>query len=86
MKKLDERTLKALCALEGNENFRVIQEWFLESAAIQDDTLRSAESAPILYRAQGAVKELLAFCEAAATPRDLAGKLAMEKAGVRSIP
>jgi len=86
MRKLDDKILKALCNLEGNPDFRVIQEWFLLSAQDQDKTLRSAESAPILYRAQGAVKELLEFCENAATPRDIAGKLAQEKAGVRSIP
>ena len=86
MRKLNDKVLKALCNLEGNADFRVIQEWFLESASDQDKTLRSAESAPILYRAQGAVTELLEFCEIASTPRDLAGKLAQQKAGVRSIP
>ncbi|HFD86869.1 MAG TPA: hypothetical protein ENJ35_04240 [Gammaproteobacteria bacterium] len=86
MRKLDERVLKALCNLEGNPDFRVIQEWFLESAADQDQTLRSAESAPLIYRAQGAVKELLQFCEIASTPKELAGKMAMKRAGVHSIP
>jgi len=86
MRKVDEKVLKALCNLEGNPDFRVIQEWFLESAADQDERLRSSESAPIIYRAQGAVKELLEFCDHAATPREKAGKLAMSKAGIRSIP
>ena len=75
--------LKALCNLEGNHDFRVVRVWLQESAAAQDDILRSSEAAPIVYRAQGAVKELLAICEIAATPRELAGKLAAEKAGVR---
>ena len=82
----DSKLLKALCSLEGNEDFRVVQAWMLESAQEQELKLRSAESAPIIYRAQGAVKQMLEFCEITATPRDLAGKLAMEKAGVRSIP
>jgi len=86
LKKLDERTLKALCNLDGNADFRIIKEWFLESASDQDKVLRSAESAPILYRAQGAVKELLEFCEYSSTPKELAGKMAMQKAGVHSIP
>ena len=86
MRKVDKKVLTALCNLEGNPDFRVIQEWFLESAADQDRVLRSAESAPILYRAQGAVKELLEFCDNASTPREKAGKLAMEKAGIHAIP
>ena len=86
MRKLDEKVLSALCNLEDNPNFRILQEWFLESAADQDKILRSSESAPILYRAQGAVKELLEFCDIAATAKEKAGKLAMEKAGVHVIP
>lgn len=82
MKRLDERTLRALCALEDNPDFRVIQEWFLESASEQDKILRKAESSVLVYRAQGAINEHLSFCESAATPRDLAGKLAREKAGI----
>jgi hypothetical protein len=86
VKKVDQKILQALCNLEGNADFRVIQEWFLESSADQDRILRSSESATIVYRAQGASKELLEFCDLAATPREKAGKLAMQKAGVRSIP
>lgn len=86
MQTLDEKVLKAFCNLEHNPDFKVLQGWFLESASEQDRILRSAESAPILYRAQGAIKEILEFCEIASTPKELAGKLAMQKAGVRSIP
>lgn len=86
MRKVDKKVLIALCNLEGNPDFRIIQEWFLESASDQDTVLRSAESSVIVYRAQGAVKELLEFCDSASTPREKAGKLAMEKAGIRAIP
>ena len=86
MRKVDEKVLKALCNLEGNPDFRIIQEWFLESASDQDTILRSSESAPVIYRAQGAVKEMLEFCDLAATPREKAGKLAMSKAGIHSFP
>lgn len=86
MRKVDETVLKALCNLEGNPDFRVIQQWFLESAADQDDILRNAESMPMLHRAQGASRELLEFCDLAATPREKAGKLAMQKAGVHTLP
>jgi len=82
----DERILTALCNLQNNPNFRVIQEWFLESASDQDTLLRSSESAIIVSRAQGAVKELLEFCDISATAKEKAGKLAMKKAGVHSIP
>lgn len=85
MRRLDEKVLRALCNLENNPDFKVLQQWFLDSAQDQDNVLRSAESAPILYRAQGAVKELLEFCEIASTPRDIAGKLAQEKAGIHAI-
>jgi hypothetical protein len=85
MRKLDDRTLKALCNLEQNEDFRVLQEWFLDSLAEQDAILRKAESSVLVYRAQGAANQFLEFCEIAATPRDLAGKLRMEKAGIRNI-
>ncbi len=86
MRKADKKVLTALCNLDGNTDFRVIREWFLESASDQDGVLRSAESAPILYRAQGAVKELLDFCEITSKPKELAGKMAMKDAGVQSIP
>lgn len=86
MHQVDEKVLKALCNLEGNPDFRIIQEWFLESAADQDKILRSSESAVIVARAQGASKELLEFCDHAATPREKAGKLAMKNAGIHTIP
>jgi hypothetical protein len=86
MRKLDEKTLTALCNLESNPDFRVVQTWFLNSVSDKEKTLRTAESAPIMYRAQGAVVELLEFCEYASTPRDLAGKMAREKAGVYVAP
>ena len=86
MKKANEQILKALCNLEGNPDFRIIQEWFLESAAEQDTVLRSAESATIVYRAQGASKTLLEFCDLAASPREYAGKMAMKDAGIYGIP
>jgi len=86
MRRVDEKVLKALCNLEGNPDFRVIQEWFLDSAADQDKIMRQAEGPTMIYRAQGASKVLLEFCELAATPRDKAGKLAMEKAGIRINP
>ena len=86
MRKLEDKVLQALCNLEGNPDFRTVQEWFLQSAADQDKLLRSSESATIVYRAQGAVKELLEFCELTAEPRKLAGKLKMEQAGIHVIP
>ena len=86
MERADEKILKALCNLESNPDFKVIQQWFLDSAATQDSVLRSAENAVLLYRAQGASRELLEFCELAATPRDKAGKRAQEKAGIYNIP
>ena len=86
MRKLEKEVLIALCNLEDNPDFRKVREWFLESAADQDTVLRSAESAPILYRAQGAVKELLEFCEVTTNPREKAGRLAMEQAGIHAIP
>lgn len=86
MRQVDEKVLAALCNLQGDVNFRVIQEWFLESASDQDKLLRSSESAPLIYRAQGAVKELLEFCDIASTSKEKAGKLAMKKAGINSIP
>jgi len=85
MRRVDEKILTALCNLENNPNFRVIQEWFLESASDQDQLLRSSESAIIVSRAQGAVKELLEFCDIACTAKEKAGKLAMEKAGVHAV-
>lgn len=85
MRQPDEKVLKALCNLEGNPNFRVIQEWFLESAADQDRLLRSSESATLVYRAQGASKELLEFCKTAGSAKELAGKAAMSRAGVHNI-
>lgn len=86
MRRLDTKEVKALCALEQNPDFRVIMDWFLDSAHMQDEVLRKAESATQLYRAQGAVKELLEICQHAASPRDLAGKMAMEKAGIHAVP
>jgi hypothetical protein len=86
MKKLDARTLKSLCNLEQNEDFRVIQEWFLDSLADDNKVLCEAESSVQVYRAQGSIRNLKAFCEAAAAPRDMAGKLRMQKAGIRNIP
>lgn len=86
MRKVDEKVLQALCNLDGNTDFRVIREWFLESASDQDTVLRSAESSVLVYRAQGAVKELLDFCEMTTNPKEKAGKLRMEKAGVFVIP
>lgn len=85
MRKINKKTIDALCNLQDNNDFRVIREWFLESASDQDKVLRSSESAPIIYRSQGAVKELLEFCEVSGNAKTLAGKLAMEKAGVHSI-
>ena len=85
MIKPDERTLQALCNLEENADFRVIQEWFLASAAAQDNTLRSSGEPSVLFQAQGAVRELLQFNQYAAEPRELAGKLAREKAGIRRV-
>ena len=86
MRKVDAKILQALCSLDGNADFRVIREWFLESASDQDTVLRSAESSVLVYRAQGAVKELLDFCEMTTNPKEKAGKLRMEKAGIVSIP
>lgn len=86
MRKPSKQVLVALCNLDSNADFRVIKEWFLESAADQDTVLRSAESAPILYRAQGAIKELLEFCDISTDTKEKAGKLAQKQAGIRSIP
>jgi hypothetical protein len=86
MRKPSKAVLMALCNLDNNADFRVIKEWFLESASDQDTVLRSSESAPILYRAQGAVKELLDFCDISTDTKEKAGKMAMKQAGIRTIP
>ena len=83
LKQPDEAILKALIALEDDENFRVIQQWFLDSSAHVDIILRTAESESLLHRAQGASSILLPFCEYAATPREKAGALKAAKSGVR---
>lgn len=82
----DQNVLRALCNLESNADFRVIQEWFLASAGAQDTVLRSASEPSVLFQAQGAIREHLQFCEYAADPREMAGRMAQEKAGVRSLP
>lgn len=81
MKRPDEKVLKALCNLENDADFAIVRRWVLESSQSQEQVLRQAESTPVLYRAQGAVKELLEFCEITATPRDLAKKLASNAGG-----
>jgi hypothetical protein len=86
MKRPDKRVLQALCNLEDNPDFTVIREWFLESAADQDELLRSAESATVVYRAQGASKELLEFVDVTANARDIATKSAMQEAGIHPFP
>lgn len=86
MRKLDKKVLTALCNLEDNPDFLTIRDWLMKSAEDQDVILRKAESSVMVYRAQGAVLELREICQLAGTPRDLAGKLAMEKAGVHVIP
>lgn len=86
MRRPDERVIRALCALEDNPNFKVIREWFLASAGDLDNVLRKAEPTVAIYRAQGASRELLEFCELAAEPREKATRMAMERAGIHSIP
>ena len=86
MKRPDKRVLQALCNLEDSADFRIIREWFLESAADQDQVLRSSESEILIYRAQGASKELLDFVEVTANARDIAAKSAMQEAGIHPFP
>ena len=83
LKQPDETVLKALVNLELNDDFRVIQQWFLDSSAHVDIILRSAESESLLHRAQGASSVLLAFCDFAATAREKAGAMKAAKSGVR---
>jgi len=85
VKKPDESVIKALCALKSQspDAYLVIQQWFMDSSGDQDRALRNAEAPHILYRAQGASKELLECCEIFADPYELAGKLAMKKDGIR---
>lgn len=85
MKRLDEKTLRSLCNLEKNEDFKVIIDWFLDSLAEETDQVCKSESSVVVYRAQGAIRTLKDFCEAAAEPRELAGKLRMEQGGIRGI-
>ena len=85
LNKPDEKVLKALCNLENNPDFKVVQNWFLESSHKADVSCRTAENVR-LFRAQGASSVLLDFCDHAANSRSKAGKLAMEKAGIRAIP
>lgn len=86
MKRADKRVLQALCNLEDNPDFRIIREWFLESAAEQDQILRSSESSLLVSRAQGASKELLEFVEITANARDIAASTAMKEAGIHPFP
>lgn len=71
----DIAVLRALCNLEHDDDFKVIQQWFLDSAGDKDRTLREAESGILLHRAQGASKELREFCSIAANPREIVRKL-----------
>lgn len=86
MKRLDERTVKAFCALENNPDFRVIQEWLIESVTEQDKVVRSAESSILIYRAQGAIKILLEICEIANSPREVVKKMTMKTNGMNHFP
>jgi len=83
MRKLDERTTQALCALEDDPNYRIILEWLQASAGDQDDTLRTSLEPAIMFQAQGAVRELLEICKLSAEPRVILGKLRQEKSGVK---
>jgi hypothetical protein len=56
----------------------------LDSASEKDKVLRNTEDHVLVFRAQGASKELLEFCEISADPKVLAGKLAKERALGRS--
>lgn len=78
-----EKQLEALVRLEGNEDFRRIQAWFLEAATSVDRVLRNAEPAVTIYRAQGAQGVLLTFCDYAAAPTEYATRIRMQKAGYR---
>ena len=84
MIKPDQKILKALCTFQSQfpEDYRVLQQWFLDSSAVQDERMRNAEPPHLLYRAQGGSKELLELCKICATPQELAGKLAATKAGI----
>jgi len=88
MRRITERVAVALNAMKVRcpDEYKIIQQWFLESLQDMDHALRKRESAVEIYRAQGASRELLDFCEIAADPADVAGKLRMEKAGVHAIP
>ena len=85
MKQVDEKILEALGRLQDDPDFMVIRTWFLESAGEQDRLLRNGEG-NALYRAQGASRELLEFCNLAASPHEQLGKLAQAKAGVHPFP
>lgn len=61
----------------------LLQQWILDSEADQQRILNSAEAPHLLFRGQGASKELADLREYLADPQELAGKLARERAGIR---
>ena len=82
MRKPDKRILTALCNLEANPDYRIVLEWIVESSNDLDTTLRQSDNQVALFRAQGALKELHGLSSYSSNPRELAGKLAMQQAGV----
>lgn len=88
MKKPDAKVLQALCLFKTQhpDEYRVLQQWFIDSSSEQDQTMRSAEPPHMLYRAQGGSKEILAICDIFASPQELLAKVSMKQAGIHSIP
>ena len=86
MVKPDQKIVHALCVLQSQspDAYKLLQQWFLDSAGHQDMLLRTAEQPHMLYRAQGGSKELLEVCQLLADPQELAGKILQEKAGIRT--
>lgn len=80
--KPDEKVIQALVNLEGNNDFKQVLTWILESSAKCDDMLRNAEPPSSLYRAQGAQSVLLEFCDRASNPRAVMAVMKRHQAGI----
>lgn len=63
MKPATRQIIQALANLENDTDFKIIVQWFQDSADNEDIILRSAESPCIMHRAQGACKTLLKIIE-----------------------
>ena len=78
----DEEIIQALVNLEGNDDFKKVLGWMLESSGNCDNILRNAESKSLLHRAQGAQSVILEFCERAASPREVMALMKRKAAGI----